>query len=70
MIISRAQFLVKSGLAGLALVNTLSARRLKEKSGKRRAAYIGMGSAIIHSGYRQKNADRPNLHPDNSIKGG
>jgi hypothetical protein len=37
MIISREQFLVKSGLAGLALVNTLSAWRLKEKSGKRRA---------------------------------
>jgi len=46
MIISREQFLVKSGLAGLALINALSARRLKEKSGKRRA-----GLHRHHRGY-------------------
>jgi ribosome recycling factor len=55
MIISQERFLVKSGLASLALVNTLSAWRLKEKSlvsvGR---AYIGVIVAINISGYRQK----------------
>jgi hypothetical protein len=67
MIMSQERFLVKTGLIGLALVNTLLAWRLKEKSGKRRA-----GEHRRRRGYHTwwlsaEIADRPNLHLDKRI---